>query len=584
MVNVKVRKTGKKPVNPTLFSLMVESHSQEEIAVFDVNKITDALILELGLNEKEAGDVTKVVTKRIHASLGEQEEPTVDTALIRAFVNVVLYEKGYNKKLVSNTDIIIPSYDITQLIENANQENGNMEHNPESINFTIAERVIKEYTMKHLITMLTPDVANAHLQGNIHIHDAGSFIRAYAFDGKLNKVRVRDKNTGKIETLSMSQIFRNLDSVDNFSPEDGVHVKTYNGYEIEDKDYTWTDLDKMTMMEEKKDIYEVELENGTKLYLTEEHPCIVVGSDGIEKEIPLRLVQPGDMFYARPKGSKSSYGRKWEDIYSEDIVQQKHEKLRSMIDTRISKKGLSYEEIYSPEEAARRRERLRSNNPSVRLSEESKKSKSEKLSKHFKGKQQGENNNFYGKKHSHETRQKLRDKMLEPDMNKAISQRITRSWKQKHNQFWTTRSCKHCGKAFEVLKSQQKDFCNNQCAGHWKLKNGIFKKDGPNSWEQKICNLDIPDVQFVGDHSFWITLQSESGNTKYKNPDFILTPFSKTKKAIEVWGNWWHKDEDPNDLKTMYNKEGIDVLILQDHDIKKSSSYLKNKIERFINE
>lgn len=72
--------------------------------------------------------------------------------------------------------ISIPFYDITDIIEKANKENGNTSHNPESINLAIAEKVLKEYALKNVFQ---PDISMAHMAGEIHIHDLGMVDRFY---------------------------------------------------------------------------------------------------------------------------------------------------------------------------------------------------------------------------------------------------------------------------------------------------------------------------------------------------------------------------------------------------------------------
>lgn len=72
--------------------------------------------------------------------------------------------------------IIIPFSDITQILENTNKENGNIQHNPEAINLTIAEKVLKEYALKNVFE---EDIARAHISGEIHIHDLGMIDRFY---------------------------------------------------------------------------------------------------------------------------------------------------------------------------------------------------------------------------------------------------------------------------------------------------------------------------------------------------------------------------------------------------------------------
>lgn len=158
--------------NSTDFALMVDSTSKVERLEYDESLIVAALIKEIGCNEEIAKDVAATVSEKLTNSKLE----VVTTSFIRSMVNMVLMEKGYNKQLKSNSDVTIPFFDVKELIENANKENGNTTHSPESINLNLAERIIKEYALNELFDN---DISKAHLDGEIHIHDLGMIDRLY---------------------------------------------------------------------------------------------------------------------------------------------------------------------------------------------------------------------------------------------------------------------------------------------------------------------------------------------------------------------------------------------------------------------
>ena len=168
---MKVKKRTSKN-NSTDIALMVESTTQEEFFEFDENKIAESLIKELDCPEDMANEISKTVGDK----LKKLELTTITTSLIRSFVNVVVYEKGFNKQLKSESEISISLYDIQQIIENSNNENGNTSHNPESINLTIAERVLKEFALRKIFDA---EISKAHLEGKIHVHDLGMPTRFY---------------------------------------------------------------------------------------------------------------------------------------------------------------------------------------------------------------------------------------------------------------------------------------------------------------------------------------------------------------------------------------------------------------------
>lgn len=162
----------KRENNALDIALMVESATKTEKQEYDETAIVEALVREANCDRTLAKEVAATVTERLmKANVSE-----VSTSLIRSMVNNVLLEKGLNKELKSNSEASIPFYNITEIIENANKENGNTAHNPESINLTLAERILKEYALKNVFD---EDISAAHLAGEIHIHDLGMIDRFY---------------------------------------------------------------------------------------------------------------------------------------------------------------------------------------------------------------------------------------------------------------------------------------------------------------------------------------------------------------------------------------------------------------------
>jgi len=269
---------------------MVESTSQEELLEYNENKIVESLEREINCPENIAKRIAKSVTTKI----SKLELEIITTSLIRAFVNVELYAKGFDKELKSDTNVIIPYYDITQMIENTTKENGNTTHHPESINLNIAERVLKEYALNEIFPK---DISQAHLEGKIHIHDLGMVDRLYAFSGEENYLAIRNKNTLEEFIINISALYELLNK--EYILQNDIYCKISNIYEVQDKN-GWTDLEKIVKIIEKKDIYEIVLETNNKIYVTEEHPCIKIVN---EKEIvaPVYDLKIGDIFNVQEK-------------------------------------------------------------------------------------------------------------------------------------------------------------------------------------------------------------------------------------------------------------------------------------------
>lgn len=168
---MKVLKKTKK-TDSTDFALMVDSTTSLERMEFDKERIARALVKEANCPEDIANDVASDV----EIKLKDTKLEVITTSFIRSLVNMVLLEKGLDKELKSNSDVTVPFYDVTQIIEHPNKENGNTTHSPESINLTLAEKILKEYALKEVFD---EDISKAHLEGEVHIHDLGMINRFY---------------------------------------------------------------------------------------------------------------------------------------------------------------------------------------------------------------------------------------------------------------------------------------------------------------------------------------------------------------------------------------------------------------------
>ena len=79
-------------------------------------------------------------------------------------------KKGLSRKAMAKI------FDVEQMITMPNKENANVPHGPEATNMTIAEGIKKEYA---LMNVFSEDVTNAHIKGDVHLHDLGFIDRPY---------------------------------------------------------------------------------------------------------------------------------------------------------------------------------------------------------------------------------------------------------------------------------------------------------------------------------------------------------------------------------------------------------------------
>lgn len=153
--------------------LMVDALGQGESYEWNPTRIRDALIIEAGVEPATAEEISVEVEDEL-VSHGRQR---VSTAMIRELVNVKLFQRGLDAKLTDHRRIGIPVHDLEQMLFCKNRENSAAGYNPEAVNHTVAETVIKEYALSKVFSQ---EVAEAHLKGDIHLHDLGMANRPYS--------------------------------------------------------------------------------------------------------------------------------------------------------------------------------------------------------------------------------------------------------------------------------------------------------------------------------------------------------------------------------------------------------------------
>jgi ribonucleoside-triphosphate reductase len=138
------------------------------LETFDINKIVQSLVQECGMTEKEAKKISRQAEKRLRKANVKRLTPD----LIRETVCVVLLENGCEEERNHYRRLGMAFYDVTHLIEDVDTENANLQHNPETIHKHAADRITKSY----LFASAPRHIVEAHVRGDIHIHDADYFM------------------------------------------------------------------------------------------------------------------------------------------------------------------------------------------------------------------------------------------------------------------------------------------------------------------------------------------------------------------------------------------------------------------------
>ena len=149
---------------------------------FSRERIVEALVRETLLDQETAGLIGREVEEQIRAF----HTRTLTAPLIRELVDAKLLEHGLEGARRLHTRLGMPLYDVEQLLLAPNKENANIPHGPEATNLTLAENIKKEYA---LLRVFSPEVADAHMRGDLHLHDLGFIDRPYCSGQSLEYVK-----------------------------------------------------------------------------------------------------------------------------------------------------------------------------------------------------------------------------------------------------------------------------------------------------------------------------------------------------------------------------------------------------------
>jgi ribonucleoside-triphosphate reductase len=156
--------------------------SEESLQGWDRQRIVDALLKEAHVNV----EVAESISREVEETIRKANISFVTAPLIRELVDAKLIERGLEDARSRHTRLGMPLFDVDQLIQHPNKENANVPHGPEATNLTLAETIKKEYA---LLEVFSGDVADAHMRGEIHLHDLGFIDRPYCSGQSLEYIK-----------------------------------------------------------------------------------------------------------------------------------------------------------------------------------------------------------------------------------------------------------------------------------------------------------------------------------------------------------------------------------------------------------
>jgi len=93
---------------------------------------------------------------------------------------------------------------------------------------------------------------------------------------------------------------------------------------------------------------------------------------------------------------------------------------------------------------------------------------------------------------------------------------------------------------------------------------------------EKIFDEMTPDViRYTGNRAWWRKLD----DGKHHNPDFKITGQNK---VVEIFGDYWHRNDDPQELIDLYAQAGLDCLVFWEKEVYKNPEQIKERVNNFI--
>lgn len=103
-------------------------------------------------------------------------------------------------------------------------------------------------------------------------------------------------------------------------------------------------------------------------------------------------------------------------------------------------------------------------------------------------------------------------------------------------------------------------------------------KQSPNKLEQRFWDMVGRDRIEFASFSFWKTIVEERG-IKHITPDFRVPG---TLRMIEVFGDYWHEGENPQDRIDLWESVGCECIVVWEHEINAQDEAMLERVETFI--
>jgi ribonucleoside-triphosphate reductase (formate) len=159
--------------------------SDEDVARFDPQRITDALVRETNLDPAIAEKIAGQVREQIEGSgLNALTAP-----FIRGLVDAKLLENGLYTEYRAHSRLGVPIFDVDRIIQayhDRGQASAGVLHGPEGSSLALAESIKREYA---ILNVFSEAVAAAHLTGDLHVENIGEIDRPTTMIGNIDFIK-----------------------------------------------------------------------------------------------------------------------------------------------------------------------------------------------------------------------------------------------------------------------------------------------------------------------------------------------------------------------------------------------------------
>ena len=159
--------------------------SDESLALFDAQRITNALVRETGIGPELAAQISLEVKDQIERS-GIR---ALTAPLIRGLVDARLLEYGLVVEYRKHSRLGVPLYDVDRMIQSGASDAthlAEMLHGPEGTSLALAEAIKREYAIR---TVFSDAVASAHLSGDLFLENLGEIDRPTTMIGSIDFIK-----------------------------------------------------------------------------------------------------------------------------------------------------------------------------------------------------------------------------------------------------------------------------------------------------------------------------------------------------------------------------------------------------------